>query len=147
MFTEKFPAVEAVKEEIKRLEQVKLEEAKVKTFEKRIAMLPKMLEGRTQAEFETATRALRTQTEQFDGEIKTSLLAGITAVCDGIVVENGRVVSDNVLNLQQSESRIRDADMAKEMTEFTKNNIIMQAATAMLAQANQLPQNVLQLLR
>jgi flagellin len=37
--------------------------------------------------------------------------------------------------------------MAKEMTEFTKNNIILQAATAMLAQANQLPQNVLQLLR
>jgi flagellin len=50
-------------------------------------------------------------------------------------------------NLTAALSRIQDADMAKEMTEFTKNNIILQAATAMLAQANQLPQNVLQLLR
>ena len=50
-------------------------------------------------------------------------------------------------NLQASESRIRDVDMAKEMMEFTKNNILQQAATAMLAQANQAPQTVLQLLR
>jgi len=50
-------------------------------------------------------------------------------------------------NLQASESRIRDVDMAKEMMEFTKNNILMQAAQAMLAQANQQPQGVLQLLR
>ena len=49
-------------------------------------------------------------------------------------------------NLQSAESRIRDTDMAKEMSEFTKNNILSQAATAMLAQANSLPQNVLQLL-
>lgn len=50
-------------------------------------------------------------------------------------------------NLQASESRIRDVDMAKEMMEFTKNNILQQAAQAMLAQANQAPQGVLQLLR
>ena len=50
-------------------------------------------------------------------------------------------------NLQASESRIRDVDMAKEMMEFTKNNILTQAAQAMLAQANQAPQGVLQLLR
>jgi len=50
-------------------------------------------------------------------------------------------------NLTASESRIRDVDMAKEMMEFTKNNILMQAAQAMLAQANQMPQGVLQLLR
>ncbi|MCD8502853.1 MAG: hypothetical protein LRY71_15810 [Bacillaceae bacterium] len=50
-------------------------------------------------------------------------------------------------NLTASESRIRDADMALEMTQFTRNNIINQAATAMLAQANQLPQGVLQLLQ
>ncbi|WPX07807.1 flagellin N-terminal helical domain-containing protein [Anaerocellum danielii] len=50
-------------------------------------------------------------------------------------------------NLTASESRIRDVDMAKEMMSYTKNNILMQAATAMLAQANQLPQAVLQLLR
>ncbi len=50
-------------------------------------------------------------------------------------------------NLQAAEARIRDVDMAKEMMEFTKNNILQQAATAMLAQANQAPQAVLQLLR
>jgi flagellin len=50
-------------------------------------------------------------------------------------------------NLTAAESRIRDVDMAKEMMEFTKNNILTQAAQAMLAQANQQPQAVLQLLR
>ena len=50
-------------------------------------------------------------------------------------------------NLTAAESRIRDVDMAKEMMEFTKFNILNQAATAMLAQANQQPQAVLQLLR
>ncbi|MEN2773690.1 flagellin [Acetivibrio clariflavus] len=50
-------------------------------------------------------------------------------------------------NLQASESRIRDVDMAKEMMNFTKNNILNQAATAMLAQANMVPQGVLQLLQ
>jgi len=49
-------------------------------------------------------------------------------------------------NVSAAESRIRDADMAKMMTEFTKNNILFQASTAMLAQANSLPQSVLQLL-
>ena len=50
-------------------------------------------------------------------------------------------------NLTAAESRIRDVDMAKEMMEFTKNNILNQAATAMLAQANQAPQSVLSLLQ
>jgi len=50
-------------------------------------------------------------------------------------------------NLQAAESRIRDLDMAKEMTNFTKQNILSQAATAMLAQANAIPQGVLQLLK
>lgn len=50
-------------------------------------------------------------------------------------------------NLTASESRIRDVDMAKEMMEFTKNNILSQASQAMLAQANQQPQGVLQLLQ
>ncbi|SES80999.1 flagellin [Anaerobranca gottschalkii] len=49
-------------------------------------------------------------------------------------------------NLQAAESRIRDVDMAQEMMEFTKQNILQQAATAMLAQANMAPQSVLQLL-
>lgn len=50
-------------------------------------------------------------------------------------------------NLQAAESRIRDVDMAKEMMNFSKTNILQQAAQAMLAQANQAPQGVLQLLR
>ncbi|MCY8931655.1 flagellin Hag [Bacillus atrophaeus] len=50
-------------------------------------------------------------------------------------------------NLTAAESRIRDVDMAKEMSEFTKNNILSQASQAMLAQANQQPQSVLQLLQ
>lgn len=50
-------------------------------------------------------------------------------------------------NLTAAESRIRDVDMAKEMMEFTKMNILQQAAQAMLAQANMQPQGVLQLLR
>lgn len=49
--------------------------------------------------------------------------------------------------LTAAESHIRDTDMAKEMMEFTKNNILTQVAQAMLAQANQVPQGVLQLLR
>jgi flagellin len=49
-------------------------------------------------------------------------------------------------NLQAAESRISDVDVATEMTQFTRNNILAQAATAMLAQANSLPQLALQLL-
>ncbi|MBC5646729.1 hypothetical protein H8S18_00010 [Christensenella sp. NSJ-35] len=59
-------------------------------------------------------------------------------------IANLKVSSEN---LSAAESRIRDVDMASEMTTFTKNNILSQAATAMLAQANALPQNVLTLLR
>jgi len=50
-------------------------------------------------------------------------------------------------NLSASESRIRDTDMAEEMTNFSKSQILMQAGTAMLAQANSAPQGVLSLLR
>jgi len=50
-------------------------------------------------------------------------------------------------NLTAAESRIRDVDMAKEMMNFSKNNILSQAAQSMLSQANQQPQGVLQLLR
>jgi flagellin len=50
-------------------------------------------------------------------------------------------------NMSAAESRIRDVDMAKEMMSYTKNNILVQASQAMLAQANQLPQGVLQLLQ
>ncbi|WP_345433087.1 flagellin, partial [Modestobacter marinus] len=51
-----------------------------------------------------------------------------------------------VENLTASESRIRDTDMASEMTNFTRAQILTQAGTAMLAQANQAPQGILRLL-
>ncbi|WP_214884594.1 MULTISPECIES: flagellin [unclassified Exiguobacterium] len=56
-------------------------------------------------------------------------------------------LSTSAENLQAAESRIRDVDMAKEMMNFTKNNILNQAAQAMLAQAKSQPEAVLQLLR
>lgn len=59
-------------------------------------------------------------------------------------ISNLQVASEN---LAASESRIRDTDMAAEMVNFTRNQIMQQAGTAMLAQANQVPQSVLSLLR
>ena len=58
-------------------------------------------------------------------------------------IDNMNVTKENITS---AESRIRDTDMAAEMTNFTKNQILSQASQAMLAQANQLPQGVLQLL-
>jgi flagellin len=60
------------------------------------------------------------------------------------LVENLQITTEN---LAASESRIRDTDMAAEMVEFTKNQVLSQAGTAMLAQANQIPQSILSLLR
>lgn len=69
----------------------------------------------------------------------------------GAVMNRLEFTSNNLTtsseNLQSAESTYRDADMAKEMTEFTKNNILMQAATAMLSQANQQNQGILSLLQ
>jgi flagellin len=59
-------------------------------------------------------------------------------------INNLRVTSENTT---AAESRIRDTDMAKEMAKYTKDNILMQAAQSMLAQANQAPQSVLSLLQ
>ena len=60
------------------------------------------------------------------------------------MINNLQVTTEN---LSASESRIRDTDMAQEMVSFTKNNVLMQAGTAMLSQANQVPQNILSLLK
>ncbi|WP_278335923.1 flagellin [Lacrimispora amygdalina] len=59
-------------------------------------------------------------------------------------INNLSVTSEN---MSAAESRVRDVDMAKEMMAYTKNNILVQASQAMLAQANQVPQGVLQLLK
>ena len=55
-------------------------------------------------------------------------------------------LSNQIYNTQDAESRIRDVDFAKETTEFTRSQILVQSATSMLAQANQVPQGVLSLL-
>ena len=60
------------------------------------------------------------------------------------MINNLQVTTEN---LQASESRIRDTDMAAEMVSFTKNNVLLQAGTAMLSQANQVPQSILSLLK
>jgi len=65
-------------------------------------------------------------------------------------IELEKIITNNEsqrINVQEAESRIRNVDFAKEMSNFTRNQILMQSGTAMLAQANQLPQLVLQLLR
>ena len=60
------------------------------------------------------------------------------------MINNLQVTTENLV---ASESRIRDTDMAAEMVQFTRSQILQQAGTAMLAQANQVPQSVLSLLR
>jgi len=90
----------------------------------------------------------------------TSAITAVDAATATVSAERSKLgaienrLNDNIDNLGTSsqnttaaEAQIRDVDMASEMTNFTKNNILQQAAQAMLAQANQLPQGVLQLLR
>ncbi|MHA7967378.1 flagellin N-terminal helical domain-containing protein [Paenibacillus sp. CAU 1782] len=97
----------------------------------------------------TASTALTSMTLQ-------SIEGAITAVSSeraklGATQNRLEYTSNNlgttVENLTAAESRIRDTDMAKEMVELTKNNILLQASQAMLAQANSAPQGVLSLLR
>jgi flagellin len=86
------------------------------------------------ASLDSAIAALNTQRANM-GAIQNRLEQTINRL--GVTAEN----------LQAAESRIRDADMAGEMIFFTKNQILQQSGTAMLAQANQAPQSVLQLLK
>ncbi len=95
------------------------------------------------------------------GNIIKSALAVIDAAIDEVASQRGKlgaIQADNLQvsldslrvayeNLQAAESTIRDADMTREMAEFTKYQIMLQAGTSMLAQANQIPQTILQLLQ
>lgn len=82
-----------------------------------------------------------------DGAIKSVSMArsGLGAIINRLehAVKNLEIQETN---MQSAESTIRDVDFAKEMTEFTRNQILTQSATAMLSQANQTPQQVLSLL-
>ncbi|QHW32596.1 flagellin [Paenibacillus rhizovicinus] len=86
------------------------------------------------------------------GGISTAITATSTQRAKLGAMQNRLEYTSNNLgttseNMQASESRIRDTDMASEMVKLSKNNILLQASQAMLAQANQQPQGVLQLLR
>ena len=95
-----------------------------------------------------------------DGKTATAAITTIQNAIDQVSTERSKLgaytnrlehtianLGTSSENLTSSESRIRDVDMAKEMSTYSKNNILAQAAQAMLAQANQQPQQVLQLLR
>ncbi|MCY1713014.1 flagellin [Caproiciproducens galactitolivorans] len=91
-----------------------------------------------------ATKALQTVADAIDKVSGTRADLGALQNRLEHTVNNLGVTSEN---LTSAESRIRDVDMAKEMMEMTKNNVLAQAAQSMLAQANQQPQNVLKLLQ
>jgi len=99
------------------------------------------LDGATGASISSLVKTVNTAIETVSAE-----RAKLGAVQNRLehTIKNLDVAAEN---LQASESRIRDTDMAQEMMNFTRTNILQQAATAMLAQANQAPQGVLQLLR
>jgi flagellin len=103
--------------------------------------------GLASVDVSTATSASKAL-DSLDGAIKSvsSQRSKMGAVQNRLehTINNLQTASEN---LSGAESRIRDVDMAKEMMEFTKSNILSQAAQSMLAQANQQPQGVLQLLR
>jgi flagellin len=92
----------------------------------------------------TATKAITTiQTAIDKVSTERSKLGAVTNRLEHTIANLGTSSE----NMTSAESRIRDVNMAKEMSTFSKNNILAQAAQAMLAQANQQPQQVLQLLR
>ena len=102
----------------------------------------------------------KTAVTDVDGEAISGLLDNVDTMIKSVTTERSKLgavqnrleytvkVDDNTSeNLQSAESRIRDTDMADEMTRFSKESILQQAATSMLAQANQSNQGVLSLLQ
>ncbi|HPT85445.1 MAG TPA: flagellin [Bacillota bacterium] len=106
------------------------------------------LGGLISATFEADTNPTGVTTEIVEGAISE---VNTTRAKYGALQNQLEHASNNMAttreNLQAAESRIRDVDMAEEMMEYTKNNILLQAAQAMLAQANAQPQGILQLLQ
>lgn len=103
--------------------------------------------GSSALDFSSAAAALTTI-----GNLDTEITAVSTERAKLGAVQNRfestiKNVNVSMENLSAAESRIRDTDMAKEMADFTRTQILSQAGTAMLAQANQMNQGVLQLLR
>ena len=107
-----------------------------------------------------ATDVTETSVKDVNGEAISGLLDNVDTMIKSVTTERSKLgavqnrleytvkVDDNTAeNLQSAESRIRDTDMADEMTRFSKESILQQAATSMLAQANQSNQGVLSLLQ
>ncbi|RMA93254.1 flagellin [Hydrogenothermus marinus] len=96
----------------------------------------------------TAQSKANASVQTVDNLIKA--LDNLNAQVGSYQIELEKIISNNQtqrINTQEAESRIRNVDMAEEMSNFTKYQILMQSGTAMLAQSNQVPQMVLQLLR
>lgn len=102
------------------------------------------LSGTNVADADTASALIDTVNTQLETVSKGRSLLGATQNRLEHTINNLGAASEN---LTASESRIRDTDMAASMMDFTKNNILIQAAQSMLAQANQQPQGVLSLLQ
>ena len=107
-----------------------------------------------------ATDVTKTSVKDVNGKAISGLLDNVDTMIKSVTTERSKLgavqnrleytvkVDDNTAeNLQSAESRIRDTDMADEMTRFSKESILQQAATSMLAQANQSNQGVLSLLQ
>lgn len=121
--------------------------------------------GLKETDAKAAITAANAATEEYkvtsvDGEAISGLIDNVDVMIKSVTTERSKLgaiqnrleytvkVDDNTAeNLQSAESRIRDTDMADEMTRFSKESILQQAATSMLAQANQANQGVLSLLQ
>ncbi len=107
-----------------------------------------VINGTTYSIDVTSSTNANTSIQTVDNLIKA--VDNLNAKIGSYQIELEKIVSNNEtqrINTQEAESRIRNVDMAAEMSKFTKYQILMRSGTAMLAQANQLPQMVLQLLR
>lgn len=93
---------------------------------------------------DSATEALKTIKSAIE---KVSGIRGTLGASQNRLEHTINNLAVNEENIQNAESAIRDTDVADEMMKYTKNNILIQSAQAMLAQANQVPQGVLQLLQ
>lgn len=113
-----------------------------------------------QAAIAAATEKTETSVKSVNGKAISGLIDNVDAMIKSVTTERSKLgavqnrleytvkVDDNTAeNLQSAESRIRDTDMADEMTKYSKESILQQAATSMLAQANQANQGVLSLLQ
>jgi flagellin len=149
----------ALKTEVSRIKDntkfngVALFDGAVKTFQTGYATTDKIdISATATADFTAGITALDITSATNSDDVQAQITAVSTQRAELGAIQNRfehtiNNINTSVENLSASESRIRDTDMAQEMMNFTRSQILSQAGTAMLAQANQAPQGVLQLLR